>query len=162
MLTPKVLESINKQINAELYSSYLYLSMSACFENRNLGGLAKWLKVQAKEEYAHAMKFFEFVLQRGGKVALAAIDAPPAQWNSVLAAFKDVAAHEQKVTGMINNLVDLAAGEKDHATSSMLKYFVDEQVEEEANANDIVGKLEMIKESTGGLFALDHQLGKRE
>jgi ferritin len=162
MLTPKMLESLNKQINAELYSSYLYLSMAAGFENRNLRGLAKWLKVQAKEEHAHALKFFEFVLQRGGKVALAAIDAPPTEWKSAPAAFKDVAAHEVKVTGMIHNLVELAAREKDHATSSMLKWFVDEQVEEEANANEILAKLEMIKDSVGGLMVLDHHLGKRE
>jgi len=162
MLTPKVLESLNKQINAELYSSYLYLSMAACFEGRNLRGIAKWLKLQAREEHGHAMKFFEFVLQRGGKVALAAIDAPPPEWKSALAAFRDVAAHEEKVTAMIHAMVELAAREKDHATSSMLKWFVDEQVEEEANANEILGKLEMIKDSVGGLMVLDHHLGKRE
>jgi ferritin len=155
-------DAINKQINAELYSSYLYLSMAAWFESVNLPGFAKWMEVQAKEEHSHAMKFYKHVNERLGRVKLAAIDAPPTQWNSPLAAFQAVAAHEAKVTSLINALVDRAAKEKDYASNAMLQWFVTEQVEEEANADEIVAKLKMAGDSKGSLLVLDHHLGKRE
>jgi len=161
MLEAKMKDALNKQINAELYSSYLYLSMAAWFEAQTLKGFAHWMRVQAKEEHAHAMKFFDYVLERGAKVELKAIDAPPKSWKGPLDAFKAVAAHEAKVTGLINALADQAQGIRDHATGTMLHWFISEQVEEEANAAEIVAKLEMIGESSGGLFALDHQLSKR-
>ena len=161
MLEAKMQGALNKQINAELYSSYLYLSMAAWFEAQTLKGFAHWMRVQAKEEHAHAMKFFDYVLERGAKVELKAIDAPPKSWKNPLDAFKAVAAHEAKVTGMINALADQAQGIRDHATGTMLHWFISEQVEEEANAAEVVAKLEMIGDSSGGLFALDHQLSKR-
>ena len=161
MLDAKMREALNRQINAELYSSYLYLSMAAWFESLSLKGFAHWMRVQAKEEQEHGMKFLDYVIERGGKIDLKAIEAPPKSWQDPLAAFKAVAAHEAKVTGLINALADQAQGIRDHATSTMLHWFISEQVEEEANAAEIVAKLEMIGSSTGGLFALDHQLGKR-
>ena len=161
MLEAKMRDALNRQINAELYSSYLYLSMAGWFESLSLTGFAHWMRVQAKEEHAHAMKFFDHVVERGAKVELKAIEAPPKSWQSPLAAFKSVAAHESKVTGLINALADQAQGTRDHATGTMLHWFISEQVEEEANAAEIVAKLEMLGDSTGGLFALDHQLAKR-
>ncbi|MCU0606879.1 MAG: ferritin [Candidatus Edwardsbacteria bacterium] len=157
-----VQDIINKQINAELYSAYLYLAMAAWCQSENLTGMAHWLKVQAKEETGHAMRFYKHLEDRGADIKLAAIDAPPARWNSVLAAFAEAYKHEQKVTGMIYGMVDLAAKEKDHATASMLKWFVDEQVEEEAQTLDIVNKLKMAGESKGALLYLDKALAKRE
>jgi ferritin len=154
-------KAINDQINAELYSSYLYLSMAAHFESVNLPGFAKWMRVQAQEENGHAMKLFDYVVERGGRVTLAAIDAPPASWTSPLNAFEDVYAHEQKVTGLISGLMDLAIELKDHATSSFLKWFVDEQVEEEASADRVVQLLKMIGDAGHGIVMLDAQLGKR-
>ncbi|MRR09559.1 ferritin [bacterium] len=157
-----VQDIINKQINAELYSAYLYLSMANWCQGENLTGMAHWLKVQAKEEAGHAMRFYKHLEDRGVAAALKAIDAPPARWNSVLAAFAEAYKHEQKVTAMIYDMVDLAAKEKDHAASSMLKWFVDEQVEEEAQTLDIVNKLKMAGDSKGALLYLDKALAKRE
>ena len=157
-----VQDIINKQVNAELYSAYLYLAMAAWCQGENLSGFAHWFKVQAKEETGHAMRFYKHLEDRGAEIKLAAIGAPPARWNSVLAAFAEAYKHEQKVTSMIYDMVDLATKEKDHATVSMLKWFVDEQVEEEAQTLDIVNKLKMAGESKGALMQIDHQLGKRE
>ena len=162
MLGKKMQDALNGQINAELYSSYLYLSMAAYFESINLRGFAGWMRVQAQEETAHAMKFYAFVVERGGRVALKAIAAPPGEWSSPLAAFQAAHEHEQKVTAMIHKLVDLAEGQKDHATRSFLQWFVDEQVEEEANADEIVQKLTMIKDAPQGLLMLDSVLGQRK
>ena len=161
MLEAKMRDALNKQINAEMYSSYLYLSMAAWFESQSLKGFAHWMRIQAKEEYGHGMKFFDYLIERGAKVELKAIEAPPKSWQNPLAAFKAVAAHEAKVTGMINALADQAQDIRDHATGTMLHWFISEQVEEEANAAEIVAKLELIVSSSGGLFALDHQLAKR-
>lgn len=161
MLSKQLLAKLNDQINAELYSSYLYLSMSAWFEAANFRGLARWMKVQSGEEYGHAMKFYDYVIARGGKVQLAPIGAPPVSWGSALEVFQTTLEHEQGVTARINALADLAATEKDHATSVTLQWFITEQVEEEATATEIVERLKLIKDSTGGLFMLDHQLGKR-
>lgn len=130
MIKQSVQDIINKQINAEMYSAYLYLGMAGWCTDQNLPGAAQWFKVQAKEEMGHAMKFYKFLEDTNSQVALKAIDAPPAAWKSPLEAFKAAYAHEQKVTAMIYKIVDLAIKEGDHATASMCKWFVDEQVEE--------------------------------
>jgi len=161
MIDKKITEAFNKQLNAELYSSYLYLSMAACFESKNLSGFATWLKMQAEEERTHAMMFFEHINQRGGKVELTAIDQPPAEWNTALKAFEDVLAHEKKVTAMINDLMDMAKSNNDHASQTFLNWFVSEQVEEEDNADDILQKLSMVGDSANGLMMLDQALAKR-
>ena len=161
MIGKKVEAALNAQINAELYSAYLYLSMNSYFLSVNLKGCANWMYIQALEEMTHAEKFNHYINERGGRVTLMPIEGPPLQWSSPLAAFEDVYKHEQKVTAMINSLVDLAIEEKDHATRSMLHWFVDEQVEEEANADGIVGQLKLIGENTGGLFLFDRELGAR-
>jgi len=161
MINKKMETAINKQINAELYSSYLYLAMSAYFEDANLPGFANWMRVQAQEEVSHAMKFFAHVTERGGRVKLTAIDAPATEWKSPLAAFKDAFDHEVKVTGMINDLVDLAIKEKDHAANVMLQWFVTEQVEEEMSANDIVQKLKLAGDNPNALLMLDREMTGR-
>jgi ferritin len=162
MLGKKIENAINKQINAELWSAYLYLSMSAHFESINLGGFANWMRVQAQEELGHAMKFYHHVIERRGRVTVAAIAAPSISWKSPLNAFEDAFKHEQKVTGMINDLANMAVGEKDHATANMLQWFIDEQVEEESSTDAIVQKLKMIGTNTGGLYMLDRELAQRK
>jgi ferritin len=154
-------DALNKQINAELYSSYLYLSMAGYFESVDLSGFAAWMRVQAQEELVHAMKLYDFVNERGGRVTLTAIEAPAVEWESPLAVFEQAYRHEQKVTGLINGLVDLAIEEKDHASRSFLMWFVDEQVEEEASADAVVRKLKLAGESGSGLFMIDRELGQR-
>ena len=161
MLGGRMEDALNKQVNAELYSSYLYLSMAAYFESVDLSGFAAWMRVQAQEELVHAIKLYDFVNERGGRVTLTAIEAPPVQWDSPLAVFEAVYSHEQKVTGLINGLVDLAIEERDHATRSFLMWFVDEQVEEEASADAVVRKLKLAGESGSGLFMIDRELGQR-
>lgn len=162
MLSKTMEDALNRQVNRELYSSYLYLGMSAYFENVNLRGFAGWMKVQAGEERGHAMKIYEYILARQGKVALDAIEAPKAKWTSAGKVFEEVYAHEQKVTGMIDALVELAVKEKDHATFEMLQWFVKEQVEEEANAALICDKIKTLGDVPGHLFWLDHELSKRK
>ena len=154
-------EALNKHANAEFYSSYLYLSMSAYFQSLNLTGFAHWMRVQAREELAHAMKFYDHVIERGGRVALQPVEAPPSQWESPLAAFEDAYRHEQKVTGLINQLVDEAVQTKDHATNAFLQWFVSEQVEEEASVDAIVQKLKLVGDAPGGLLMIDHELAER-
>jgi len=161
MLSKKMERALNKQIVAELYSAYLYLSMSAYFHSINFGGFANWMRVQAMEESTHAMKIFDYVNERGGRVLVDAIDKPPTKWASPLAAFEAVYKHEQKVTGMINDLVDLAVKERDHATQNFLQWFVSEQVEEEASADEVVQKLKMVGREGGGLFMIDREMGQR-
>lgn len=160
-MNSKVEQKINEQINAELYSAYLYLSMAAYCESINLGGFANWMYVQYQEETSHAMKFYRYLNERGGRVSLAAIEKPQAEWKNVIDVFKEVYAHEQKVTALINDLVDLAIQEKDHATANMLQWYVDEQVEEEANASDLVAQLEMINGQGSALLMLDRELKQR-
>jgi ferritin len=162
MIGKKMEAAINKQINAELYSQFLYLSMSAGFESQNFKGFSGWLAVQADEENSHAMKFYHHLIERGGHVKLEAIEAPKTEWKNALEVFTDAYEHEQKVTGMIYKLLETARDEKDYAAESMLKWFVDEQVEEEANTSEIVGILKMIGDSKGSLYQLDHKLGKRK
>lgn len=161
MISEKIQDALNKQIVAELYSSYLYLSMSAYFESINLKGFAHWMRCQVQEEIVHAMKFYAFVNDRGGTVRLAGIDGPPTTWASPLAAFQDAYAHEQKVTRMINNLVDLAIAERDHASNAFLQWFVTEQVEEEASADEVVRKIHLAGDQGGGIFMLDRELATR-
>jgi ferritin len=162
MIGKKMQDALNEQINAELYSAYLYQAMAAHFATGNLKGFAHWMDLQAKEEQAHARKIYDFLLDRGGRVTLKAVAAPPAEWKSPLAIFEESYAHEQKVTGLIHNLVDLARAENDHAAEVFLAWFVTEQVEEEANASQLVEKLKMIKEQPQGLLMLDAQLAGRE
>jgi len=162
MLSKKMQDTINEQIKNELYSAYLYLSMSAHFASQNLPGFATWLRVQAEEEQGHALRFYDHVLERGGTVELKAIDQPPVKWPSYLAAFKEVLAHEQKVTSLINGLYKLALEENDYASQVMLQWFITEQVEEEKNATEIIANLEMIEARGTAVLMLDHQLGKRE
>lgn len=161
MINEKIERAINDQINAEFYSAYFYLSMAAYFENLNLSGFANWMKVQYQEEVAHAMKFFNYVNERGGKVVLKAIDTPPHTWDSPTHIFQESLQHEVKVTGLINNLIDLAIQEKDHATSNFLQWYIQEQVEEEANAEIILSKLKMIQHSPESLYILDKELATR-
>jgi ferritin len=162
MISKTMEEALNRQVNREYYSAYLYLAMSAYFESANLKGFAKWMRIQSKEERAHAEKIFDYILIRGGKITLGDIEAPKAKWSSAGKVFEEVYAHEQKVTSMIHNLVELAAKEKDHATFEMLQWFVKEQVEEEANASEILAQIKCVGDVPGHLFYLDHHLGKRE
>lgn len=161
-ISQKLIDAINTQINKELYSSYLYLSMAAYFENKNFSGFAHWMFLQSKEENDHAMKFFKYLCERGVKVELKAIDAPKTEWKSPLEVFEEVFAHEQKVSEMIINLLELAKKEVDYATEIFLQWFIKEQVEEEANASVIVDKLKLIGDNINGLFMLDKELGTRQ
>ena len=161
MLSERMMKSLNKQLNAELYSAYLYLSMAAYFESKNLKGFANWMRVQAQEELMHAMKFFDYINERGGRVYLEAIEKPPTEWKSPLDVFEATYEHEVKVTSMINDLVNMAMEEKDHATYNMLQWFVAEQVEEEASADEIRQQLRMIKEDGRGIMMLDRELKQR-
>ncbi len=161
MLSEKMQDAINGQLNAELYSSYLYLSMNAYFKSINLDGFANWMHYQAQEELTHAMKFYDFINQRGGRVNLLQIEAPPAQWNSPQAVFEATLEHEQKVTGLINELVELALTEHDHASNIFLQWFVSEQVEEEESVTGVLEQLKLMGEAKGGLFMIDRELAKR-
>ena len=162
MIKEKILKILNKQINEELFSSYLYLSMSGYFSSINLDGFAKWMRLQSQEENEHAMKILDYILQRDGKVALTAIETPKAVWKSPLEAFQKAFKHEQHISSCIHNIVDLAIQEKDHPTSHFFQWFVSEQVEEEANASNILEKLKMVGDNKGGLFMLDRELGQRQ
>jgi len=162
MLSKTMEEALNRQVNREFYSAYLYLAMSAYFETTCMKGFARWMRIQAKEERTHGEKIYDYIIARGGKVALGEIEAPKAKWTSAGKVFEEVCAHEQKVTGMINALVDLAIKEKDHATFEMLQWFVREQVEEEEHASDILSQIGIVGDVPGHLFYLDHHLAKRE
>jgi ferritin len=161
LIKATVQKAINDQTRKEFYSYYLYLSMAAYFESINLRGFAHWMRVQAKEEQEHAMKFFEYIIERQGEVVLEAIDAPTAKWKSPVDVFEDAYNHERMVTESIHKIVDLAESEKDHATSVFLQWFVKEQVEEEGSANDILQKLKLIGSENSAVLVLDVELGKR-
>ncbi|MBN1925721.1 MAG: ferritin [Prolixibacteraceae bacterium] len=161
MLKEKMEIALNDQINKELYSSYLYLSMCAYAQSLGMPGIANWLKIQAMEELTHANKFFDYVHERNGKVLLKAIDEVPTDFGSVTDMFKNVLEHEQLVTASINNLVDISIEISDHATRSMLLWFVDEQVEEEASVQEIIDQLNMVEGKGHGLFMIDKDLGSR-
>lgn len=161
MISEAMQNAINEQIKDELYSAYLYLSMAAYFEATGLPGFARWMRVQSQEEVDHAMKFFDFVNERGGRVELHAIEQPTVEFESPLAVFEATYEHEQMVTGLIHNLYALAKEENDYATQVMLHWFIDEQVEEEATASQIVDILERIGDKDQGLIMLDRELARR-
>jgi ferritin len=160
-ISKKMQDAINKQIQAEFYSAYLYLSMSAHFQKINLPGVSSWLRTQYEEERAHALKLYDYVLERGGEVELMAIDKPEMAWESPLAAFKEVFQHEQHVTSLITELYETAVAEKDYATQVLLQWFITEQVEEEDNAAQVVANLEMVETRQTAVLMLDHRMGKR-
>jgi ferritin len=161
MLSKKMEEALNEQINAEMYSAYLYLAMNAYFEDQNLSGFANWMYIQAQEEMTHAMKIYRFINDRGGRVMLKPIEGPKTEWEGPVKVMEEVYEHEQKVTSLIHNLVDLAREEKDHGTDNMLQWFVAEQVEEEANADEILQQVKMIDGKGHGILMLDRELSKR-
>ncbi|MBT8507178.1 ferritin [Methanomicrobiaceae archaeon CYW5] len=162
-MNDRVMDAINEQIKWELYSAYLYLSMSSWFESIGLKGFANWERIQAMEERDHAMKFYTYVLSRGGRVIFQSIDAPPSEWESPLAAYEFQLSHEKTVTARIENLMNIAIEEKDHASASMLQWFINEQVEEEENAKSIVDQLKLVSGETGKglLYMLDKDLAAR-
>lgn len=162
MLSKTLQDAMNEQIKNELYSAYIYLSMSAYCEAENLPGFAHWMRLQAQEEVGHAMKFYDFIYDRGGRVALKAIDQPPIEFGSPLDVFEKTLEHEQKVTGMIHNLYALAVQEKDYPSQVFLQWFIDEQVEEEKNASQIVETLKMIGDQGPALIMLDRELAQRQ
>ncbi len=161
MISKAMQDAINEQIKNEFYSAYLYLSMAAHYEAANLKGFAHWMRAQAKEEQGHAMKFYDYLFDRGGCVTLQAIPQPPVEWKSSLDVFQQVYEHEQKVTGMIENLYALASEENDYASQIMLQWFITEQVEEEKNASDIVEQIKRVGEQGPTLMLLDRQLAAR-
>jgi ferritin len=161
MLSKLLEKEINDQINYEFWSAQLYLSMSAHFADLGLPGFAHWMYIQYQEETTHAVKFFNYVIERGGKVQVQPIQEVSTVWDSILSAFKETMEHEQKVTTRINHLADTAVAEKDHATQSMLRWFIDEQVEEEANVKAIVDTLKLVKDNGYGIYALDKELATR-
>ena len=160
-LSKKLQDAFNAQIKEELFSSYIYLSMSAYCEAVNLPGFAHWMRSQSQEELEHAMKFYEFVYDRGGRVIFQAIDQPPAEFAGPTDVFEKTLEHEQFITGKINDLYTLAAAEKDYASLGLLQWFVTEQVEEEKNASEILAMLKMIGDKGQGLIMLDRQLASR-
>lgn len=161
MLSDNMQKALNDHFTAEMYSSYLYLSMAAYFAGKNLTGSESWMKIQALEESVHAMKFYNFIQERGGRLVLQQIDQPPSEWASPLLVFEEVLKHEQHVTSLVNDLVALAIEEKDFATNNFLQWFVGEQVEEEATADGVYQTLKMAGEQGNGLFMVDRELGTR-
>ena len=161
MISPKIQDAINAQINAEFWSAYLYLSMGMHFETEGHAGIANWFRIQFKEEQAHAEIFINYLLSRGGRVELKAIDAVPTEWASPLAAFEDTLAHEEKVTSLINNIYALAEAAHDYATRGKLDWFVSEQVEEEETAKNLIDRLKLIGDNGLALYMLDQELAAR-
>jgi len=161
MLSEKMEQALNEQVKWELWSSYLYLSMASYFEDMGLMGFASWMKVQEQEEKFHATKFYGYTFERGGRIKLQTLEAPENNWKSPMAAFQDTLKHEQGVTARINALMDLAISEKDHATASYLKWFIDEQVEEEASVQDVINKLKLVEGNPSALYMLDKELATR-
>lgn len=161
MINEKVTKALNGHLNRELYSAYLYLSMSAYCNTLGLKGFTHWFMAQYHEEMVHAMKFYEYLQKQGKPVLLSQIDTPENIWDSTLAVFEAALSHEQKVTGWINDLMDLAITEKDHATQIFLQWFVAEQVEEEETATDIIAQLKLNNHDPQGIFMLDKDLGTR-
>lgn len=161
MLKPKIQDALNEQLNAELYSSYLYLSMAAYFESLSLKGMAHWMRIQAQEELVHVMKFFDFINDRNGRVMLTEVRGPKTEWNSPLEAFEESYAHECGISERVDNLMALANGENDQASSTFLQWFVTEQVEEESHVQSIVDKLKLVGDNGVAIFMLDGELGQR-
>jgi ferritin len=161
MINTRLEDVINNQINAELYSAYLYLSMSAYFESINLPGFANWMKIQFVEEQFHGLKFLNYVVSRGGRVKLEAIEKPQIEWNNPLEVFEHTLEHEKHVTALLNNIAEVAEIEKDRATRNLMVWFIDEQVEEEGNAEKIINELKMIGGEGHGLLMLDREFATR-
>ena len=161
MISKKMEAALNEQLNKEMYSAYLYMSMSAYSTRIGLKGFANWFMVQYQEEMMHAMKFYNYINDQGGRVMLIAIDAPPTAFESPLDMFEKTLKHEQFVTKRINDLVDLAIKEKDHATNIFLQWFITEQIEEEANDNDVIAKLKLVGKKGDALLMLDKELAAR-
>jgi len=161
MLKKNILSKLNEQMNSELGAAYFYLAMAGYFEGVNLEGFSNWMKVQAQEEVAHAMRIFDYVNDKGARVKLEAVEKPPQDWKSPLEAMEDAYNHECAVSASINDCVSLAIKENDHSTNTFLQWFVAEQVEEEANSDAMVQKLKMIGENSTGLYLLDTELAKR-
>jgi ferritin len=161
MISKTMQDAINEQIKNEVYSAYLYLSMSAHFEANNLPGFARWMRVQYEEETTHALKLYDHLNERGGRVKLLAIPEPRSDWSNALEVFNQVLEHEQHVTALIYKLYETALAEKDYAAQVMLQWFIDEQVEEEKNATEIVEQLKLIDARGTAVLMLDHRLGKR-
>lgn len=161
MIGKAIQDAMNEQVNNELYSAYQYLSMAAYCESANLPGFAHWMRSQAREETDHAMKFYDFILERNGRVVLGAIDQPVVEFASPLEVFEQALGHEQKITGMINDLYGLAATENDYASQAFLQWFITEQIEEEKNAGDVVENLKMVGDKSEALLLLDRELGRR-
>ncbi len=161
MIKKKVADALNEQINKELYSSYLYLAMAAYCHGEGLSGIAHWLEVQAEEERGHAMKIYRYLVSQNARVQLAAISAPPADFGTPRRVFEEVLVHEQTVTASIHHLMELAVKESDYATQGFLGWFVSEQIEEEATAQEIVQRFKLVGSDSRGLYWLDRELGQR-
>jgi len=157
----EVLTEFNRQIQEELYSGYLYLAMAADFESKSLNGFAQWLKMQAKEEFEHAMRFYKHIIERGREIEFDSLKKPPKSWKSPLDAFKAAYSHEQHITGRINFLLELCQKKKDYPGAQMLQWFVDEQVGEEAQADEVVQKLMMVEGNKAAIYMLDKEMGQR-
>jgi ferritin len=161
MLSKKMEKALNEQLNAELASSYIYLSLAAYFESENLEGFASWMQTQAQEEVVHAMKIYGYIHSRGGRVVLTAIEGPQTSWKSPTAGFEAAFKHEKKISKRIDDLVEMASSESDNASHQFLMWFVAEQVEEEESVGRVVDKLKMVNEAPGGLFMMDRELARR-
>jgi ferritin len=161
MLNEKIVNALNKQINEEIFSAYLYMSMSSYCSSVGLEGFAHWMNIQHQEELFHATKLYNYVINRGGRAILEAVEKPKSDWESALDIIESTKKHEQHITGCINSLITLSNEEKDHATSSFLKWFIDEQVEEEANAEAVLNKLKLTKGEANALFMIDKELSAR-
>ncbi len=161
MLKPKIQDALNDQINAELYSSYLYYAMAGYYESIDLPGHASWMRVQAQEELFHVNKFYSYIVEKDGRIDMKPIDGPPNEWESAVDAMTKAHEHEHIVSDRINKLVDLARDESDHATYNFLQWFVDEQVEEEASTQDAVRKLKMVGTDGAGLYMVDNEMAAR-
>ncbi len=162
MLSKKIEKALNNQINAEFYSAYLYLSMSAYLQDISLTGFANWMRAQYEEEEFHALKMYDYLLERSGQVKLETVKAPPYRWKNIIDVFETVLKHEQEVTRSINELMTLAIKEHDHATANFLQWFVDEQVEEESTVSDILAQLKLVGGKGSGLFMLDREAAQRK
>lgn len=161
MMNARLEKAINNQINAEMYSAYLYLSMAAYFEEINLPGFANWMRVQFEEEQFHAMKFLNYMVERGGRVVLEAIEKPRTEWSNPVEVFEETLSHERHVTALINDVAEIAEQEKDRATQNLLIWFIDEQVEEESTAEGILNQLKLIGGEGHGMLMLDREFAAR-
>lgn len=161
MISQAMQDALNKQINEELFSAYVYAAMSNYFEDKSLKGFAQWMRLQSEEELSHARRIVTYMNDRGGRIVLGAVKAPPVEWDSPLAAFQDAYEHERHISALINDLSTLAVNEKDHASRAFLEWFVTEQVEEESTADEIVQQLKLMDGAPGGLFLMDRELAQR-